>query len=176
MNKLTFFLGVFFLIFSVGAVAQDQDVFISSDYDWYEQYKEILEDWADNCDPEDGVTDDIEQQACDNHKALLDAEVEKQIALSRHLVAAFHRQGVATNIILALVVLVVISGLALTAYQLRVAARSGGPQASSELEASAAKVRITSSSVGIVVLTISLIFLYLYVKEIYGISVIPLSG
>lgn len=177
MKKLVIFLGIILLLFSTVSFSQ-QDVVesvVPIDDEWYSQYNELLDGLDVICDPDEWENQDSYQQACDSLRALVDSETEKKIALSQHLVDVLHRQGIATNIILILVVIIVISGLLLAAYQLRVAAKSGGPQSSTELEASAAKVRITSSSVGIVVLTISLLFFYLYVKEIYSINVIPLS-
>jgi hypothetical protein len=47
-----------------------------------------------------------------------------------------------------------------------------GVQASSDLELSASKVRVTSSVVGVVVLTISLVFLYIYANEIHHLRII----
>ena len=196
MSKLVIFLGVIVLLFSTSAFSQ-QDIVADEnthevDTDWFMNFSELISGdtygytLADdafafcfpNVDGEDvshhltGKPAEFIQHNCKRWQALIDSEAEKKIALSRHTTAVFERQGVATNVILVLVVLIVISGLALTAYQLRVAAKNGGPQASAELEASAAKVRITSSSVGIVVLTIALLFFYLYVHEIYSINLI----
>jgi len=197
MSKLVIFLGVIVLLFSTSAFSQ-QDIVADEnthevDTDWFMNFSELIsgdahdigslrEDVFSFCFPnfdEEDVSDHITgkpeefiQHNCKHWQALIDSEAEKKIALSLHTTAVFERQGVATNVILVLVVLIVISGLALTAYQLRVAAKNGGPQASAELEASAAKVRITSSSVGIVVLTIALLFFYLYVHEIYSINLI----
>lgn len=196
MNNLVIFLGVIVLLFSTSAFSQ-QDIVADEnthevDTDWFLEFSELISggSYSDDtirddpfgfCFPnlEEDVSDHITgkpaeyiQHNCKHWQALIDSEAEKKIALSRHTTAVFERQGVATNVILVLVVLIVISGLALTAYQLRVAAKNGGPQATAELEASAAKVRITSSSVGIVVLTIALLFFYLYVHEIYSINLI----
>jgi len=180
MNRLVTLLGLVLFLFANVAVSQQEDVdaeSIDMSYSWFENYVDLSEH-AFEC-IEAGLDEDISpeerkhiQKLCDTWMALLNSEAEKKIALSQHTVDVYHRQGIATNIILVLVVLVVISGLAMASYQLRVAVKSGGPQSNSELEASASKVRITSSSVGVVVLTISLLFLYLYVQEIYHINII----
>lgn len=180
MNKLVSLLGLLLLLFANAAFSQQEEVAVESiemSYSWFENYEGLNEYWLECI--ETALEEDIPpeerkhiRKLCDTWMALLNSEAEKKIALSQHTVDVYHRQGIATNIILVLVVLIVISGLAMAAYQLRVAVKSGGPQSSSELEASASKVRITSSSVGVVVLTISLLFLYLYVQEIYHINMI----
>jgi len=102
--------------------------------------------------------------------------IEARIANYDHLIdmmkvqeAVFEWQHMAGNVILILVVVVVLSGVGFSGLQLYKAVTEGGPQASSELEVSATKFRVTSSVVGIIVLTLSLAFLYLFIMNVYTI-------
>jgi hypothetical protein len=88
-------------------------------------------------------------------------------------VEAFNAQRWSAYAILFLVVVVVISGISFSGFQLWKSISVAGVQTSNELELSASKVRITSSVVGIVVLTISLAFLYIYTMQIYQIRILP---
>ena len=146
------------------------------DLEWADRYDNLILTYMRSCGsvaPRQSRPN--EAFACENLKSVIETLTEERIFLSRYTVSVFERQGTASNIVLAVVVFIVISGIALTAYQLRIAAKKGGPQSSTDLEASAAKVRITSSSVGIVVLVVSLLFFYLYIKEIYKIVEVPVS-
>jgi hypothetical protein len=135
-------------------------------------YLDLLEFYTDYCDLDADEVSDPYQFACSQLQALIEVETGKKIALSKHTVAVFHRQGKASIIILGLVIFVVTAGIGLAAYQLWVAVSKGDPKGSTELEASASKVRITSSSVGVIVLTLSLVFLYLYITEVYRINIL----
>jgi hypothetical protein len=68
---------------------------------------------------------------------------------------------------MALVVLVVLAGVAFSAFQLWKSVGPAGVQLNSEMEMSAKNVRITSSVVGVIVLVISIAFLYIYTHEVY---------
>jgi hypothetical protein len=80
---------------------------------------------------------------------------------------AFNSQTPQTYIVMALVILVVVAGVLLSAYQLWKSLHVAGVQTSSELELSAKSVRVTSSVAGIIILVISIAFLYIYVHEVY---------
>lgn len=181
MNKVNLFLVTPLLFASIDAMPQEEiieEIVVQNaiaDPDWFIDYMDLLDDYTELCDLDDQELSETERYVCDKLTSVINQETEKKIALSQHTVAVFHRQGIATNIVLALVVFIVISGIMLAAYQLWVAADQGAPQGNAELEASAAKIRITSSSVGLVVLAMSLLFLYLYIKEIYHISTISIS-
>ena len=142
---------------------------------WTNAYFDMLSKYVNRCNPEKGNLSEANLFVCDKLKVMVNLETEKKIALSQHMITVFQQQSIASNIVLALVVIVVVSGIVLAAYQLWIAAVKGAPQANTDLEASASKVRITSSSVGLIVLALSLLFLYLYVKEIFNIVVIPSS-
>jgi hypothetical protein len=88
-------------------------------------------------------------------------------------IEAFNAQRWSAYAILFLVVVVVISGISFSGFQLWKSISVAGVQTTNELELSASKVRITSSVVGIVVLTISLAFLYIYTVQIYQIRILP---
>jgi len=164
-----------FIIQSADVLSQDSQIpsLEVTSTGWSEEYGRLLEVYDENCDSD--IIEEYIQFACDDLKAVLNAESESRIALLQHTIEVFQRQGFASTVVLFLVVFVVLSGILLAAYQLWIAAKNGGPQSNSELEASASKVRITSSSVGLVVLTLSLLFLYLYVMEIFRISVIQVG-
>lgn len=87
-------------------------------------------------------------------------------------IAAFQNARTASNVILALVVLVVIAGITFAGFQLWKSVTIAGVQVSNDLEVSASKVRVTSSVVGVVVLVISLAFLYIYTRQIYPITIV----
>ena len=176
MNKVILYLAIPLLLVSVDALPQEASIpdEVNINREWIDTYIYMLDQYMEDCGRELRDLSETEQYACDKLKSVINLEAEKKIALSQHTVDTFRRQGVASNIVLALVVVVVLSGILLAAYQLRIAAVNGGPQSSTDLEASAAKVRITSSSVGLTILVLSLLFLYLYVKEIYNINVIPI--
>jgi hypothetical protein len=99
-------------------------------------------------------------------------EYAYQIAEMDINIAAYQTARIASNVILALVVLVVVAGISFAGFQLWKSVSIAGVQETSDLEISASKVRVTSSVVGVVVLFISLAFLYIYTTEIYGVTVI----
>jgi hypothetical protein len=150
------------------------------DLGWADEYASLLQAFTRFCVSNSvlarpNMPAEANEVVCGNLKQVIETEAEKRIALSQQTVAVFRRQGIASDVVLALVVTIVVSGILLAAYQLWIAATTGGPQSSTDLEASASKVRITSSSVGLAILTLSLLFLYLYVKEIYKINIVPVS-
>ena len=93
------------------------------------------------------------------YKRLMDVNIE-----------VFHVQRIASYVVLFLVFVVVTSGVLFSGCQLWKSVSVAGVQASSDMEISAAKVRVTSSVVGIVVLAISLAFLFIYTREVYTIK------
>lgn len=97
-------------------------------------------------------------------------EYEYHVRVMDAAIHALDTQRVASNIVLILVVLVVVSGIGFAGFQLWKSVVVAGVQSSTDLEISAGKVRVTSSVVGLVVLTLSLAFLYIYSKEIYHVS------
>jgi outer membrane murein-binding lipoprotein Lpp len=108
------------------------------------------------------------------YQAYQAARYDEQIALMNDRAAAFHWQGFASNVMLWVVVLVVISGLLFTAAQLRHAMRFG-TDTPSTVEANAQGMKITSSIVGLVVLMVSIVFVLTFVNQIYSIQVVQLS-
>jgi hypothetical protein len=76
----------------------------------------------------------------------------------------------ASYIVLVLVCVVVASGIVFAGFQLWKSLNIAGVQATSDLEISASKVRVTSSVVGVIVLTISLVFLFIYTKYVFPIE------
>ena len=88
-------------------------------------------------------------------------------------IEAFNAQRWSAYAILFLVVVVVISGISFSGFQLWKSISVAGVQTTNELELSASKVRVTSSVVGIIVLMISLAFLYIYTVQIYQIRILP---
>lgn len=100
----------------------------------------------------------------------------------------FQHQRIASYVILALVVCVVLAGVWFAHVQLMAGLRpvlpglssdtqhspvvSGSALATTSIEASLQKVTVTSSVVGIIVLFISLAFLYIYTREVYTIKMI----
>jgi hypothetical protein len=107
-------------------------------------------------------------------KAYIDArkkDYDYLVNLRDMNIRAFKAQQAASYVLLALVILVVVAGTLFAGLQLW-RSLTVGVQATTELEFSASKVRITSSVVGIVVLTLSIAFLYIYTKEVYHIRVV----
>ena len=94
-------------------------------------------------------------------------EYDYQIGQMQFNLEALNSQTPQTYTVMALVILVVVAGVFLSAYQLWKSVRVAGIQTNSELELSAKNVRVTSSIAGIVILVISIAFLYIYVHEVY---------
>ena len=112
----------------------------------------------------------------DLHSAYVEAKKKEYEYLTKVMalnIEAFNAQRWSAYAILFLVVVVVISGISFSGFQLWKSISVAGVQTSNELELSASKVRITSSVVGIVVLTISLAFLYIYTMQVYQIRILP---
>lgn len=84
-------------------------------------------------------------------------------------VKTFFAQQIASYVVLFLVFVVVSAGIIFSGFQLWKGVATG-VQSDTNLEISAASVRVTSSVVGVVVLTISLVFLFIYAHEIYHIK------
>jgi len=114
------------------------------------------------------VNQEIEQAYINAKKK----QYEYLIAKMDVTIAAYRTARLALDIILGLVVLVVVSGLCFSGFQLWKSISVAGVQPTSEMELSASKVRITSSVVGVVVLLISLAFLFIYATMIYGVAVV----
>ncbi len=112
----------------------------------------------------------------DLHAAYVEAKKKEYEYITKVMelnVEAFNAQRWSAYAILFLVVVVVISGISFSGFQLWKSISVAGVQTNNELELSASKVRITSSVVGIVVLTISLAFLYIYTMQVYQIRILP---
>ena len=81
-------------------------------------------------------------------------------------------QDRASEVTLWLVVIVVISGLSMSAFQLLIAFRRPDHSTDTTIDISAQNFRVTSSVVGIVVLLISIGFLFLFLREVYNIKMV----
>lgn len=104
------------------------------------------------------------------------AELDHFISMLKIQTDALLWQGTASNTLLWVVVIVTLSGVLFSGYQLIVTLRKSTPQGDSTVEISANRIRITTSVTGVVVLAISLAFLYLFLIEVYRINVIDLNG
>jgi hypothetical protein len=102
---------------------------------------------------------DLKRSEFDYYKQLMGVNLE-----------VFHVQKTASYVVLFLVFIVVTSGVLYSGFQLWKSVSVAGVQATSDMEISAAKVRVTSSVVGIIVLAISLAFLFIYTREVYTIK------
>jgi hypothetical protein len=87
-------------------------------------------------------------------------------------IRVLNAQRWASYAILFLVVIVVLSGISFAGIQLWKSISAAGVQPTTDLELSAAQVRITSNIVGVIVLTISLVFLYIFTTEVYPIHLV----
>jgi hypothetical protein len=83
-------------------------------------------------------------------------------------------QDRASEVTLWLVVIVVISGLSMSAFQLFIAFRRPDHSTDTTIDLSAQNFRVTSSVVGIVVLLISIGFLFLFLREVYNIKMVSI--
>lgn len=81
-------------------------------------------------------------------------------------------QDRASEVTLWLVVIVVVSGLAMSAFQLWIAFHRPDHSTDTTIDLSAQNFRVTSSVVGIVVLIISIGFLFLFLREVYDIKMV----
>lgn len=79
-------------------------------------------------------------------------------------------QKFASNVMLALTCLVVMSGLVFSSLELRKALSLDSPQSDTNLDISINRIRITSSIVGVIILSISFFFLYLFLDFVYDIQ------
>lgn len=92
---------------------------------------------------------------------------------------AFWWQALASQVLLCVVVVVCLSGVFFSGYQLWIAtsrgpvdgsAKSTADPISTSVELSWQSVRVTSSVIGLIVLVVSVAFLYLFLKEVYKIE------
>ncbi|PWG64525.1 hypothetical protein [Sediminicurvatus halobius] len=90
---------------------------------------------------------------------------------NEHQLRVFRWQLLSSKIIFGVVVLLVGSGIYFAAVQFHHGLREGGGEAgSTEFEASATGVRVSSPVLGVIILTISLAFFYLYLVHVYPIE------
>jgi len=101
------------------------------------------------------------------YKETLEKEYDYNIKLMDLNIEILQTQRLQTYTVMSLVALVVLAGIAFSAYQLWKSIGLAGVQLTSDLELSARNVRITSSVVGVVVLVISVAFLYIYAHDVY---------
>lgn len=90
-------------------------------------------------------------------------------------ISQFEWQQYASEYLLWLVVIVVVSGIVFSGYQLWKASSIEDLGKESSIELSVQKIKVTSSVVGVVVLAISIIFLYLFLIEVYRVEVIDIT-
>ena len=86
------------------------------------------------------------------------------------------RQQTAATVVLVGVLLLVLSGLAVSAIQFWIAmkhARAGKPETATTLKASLTSIEVSSSILGVIVLAISLLFFYLYLDRVFNLNVLP---
>jgi len=93
-------------------------------------------------------------------------------------IKAFEWQQSASEKLIWLVVLLSVSGVVFSGFQLWKATQvipgqTNPADMSTDMRISAKEVRVTSSVVGLIVLLISIVYLYLFLREVYTISVIP---
>jgi hypothetical protein len=87
----------------------------------------------------------------------------------------FKWQDRASEVTLWLVVIVVLSGLSMCAFQLWIAFKKDDSFTDTTIDISVQSFRVTSSIVGIVILLISVAFLYLFLKEVYDIKMVDIN-
>ena len=102
-------------------------------------------------------------------------QYDEQIAFMQHRVAVFKWQEFASNVMLWVVVVVVLSGLVFSAAQLIDGLRFG-KDLQGNLEISAQGLKVTSSIVGLLVLAMSIAFVLIFVDQIYEIHVVQLGA
>lgn len=86
----------------------------------------------------------------------------------------FEWQQYASGYLLWLVVIVVLSGVLFSGFQLWKASQINHFGSDSTVELSVQKIKITSSVVGVIVLAISIVFLYFFLIEVYRVKVIDI--
>lgn len=91
------------------------------------------------------------------------------------IIELFAWQKHASEILMWVVILLVISGISFSGVQLFNASRLGAVQGETSFEIAASRLKITSSVVGLIVLAISVIFFYLFLIEVYRMKVVDLS-
>lgn len=86
------------------------------------------------------------------------------------------RQQTAAWIILAVVVFLVLCGVAFSAIQFYIAmrhAQRGEAAPATTLKASLSSIEVSSSVLGVIVLVISLLFFYLYLDRVFSLAILP---
>ena len=74
-----------------------------------------------------------------------------------------------------LVIVVVLSGVLFSGFQIWKASNTSDITSESSIELSIQKIKVTLSVVGVIVLSISIIFLYFFLIEVYRINVVDMS-
>ena len=87
-----------------------------------------------------------------------------------HQLKVFRWQLFSAKLIFGVVLVLVAAGIYFAAVQFHHGLRSGKQEAATELEASAAGIKISSPVLGVIILTLSLAFFYLYLVHVYPIE------
>jgi hypothetical protein len=123
----------------------------------------IMRDYIDKLEQQTkGQTENVDPTVLQAYRQAQLKQYESLITQADLINQAFYEQRIILRISIALVALVVISGVFFSAVQLWQSLRVAGATMSSDLEISASKVRLTSSVIGVVVLVISLAFFYIF--------------
>ncbi len=123
----------------------------------------IMRDYIDKLEQQaKGPSENVDAEVLKAYRQAQLKQYESLITQSDLINQAFYEQRIILRISIALVALVVISGVFFSAVQLWQSLRVAGAALSSDLEISASKVRLTSSVIGVVVLVISLAFFYIF--------------
>jgi len=99
------------------------------------------------------------------------AYLQHGMASNEHQLRVFRWQLLSAKVTFGVVVILVGAGIYFAAVQFHHGLREGrGEQASTELEASATGIRVSSPVLGVIILAISLAFFYLYLVHVYPIE------
>ena len=113
-----------------------------------------------------GKLDEINAPVYQKYRAFEMASYEEKIKLLDYRVKMYNGQTMNGGILMALVVVVVLTGLVLSSIQL-VAAMRTGTKTDGTVDISATGIKITSSVTGLLMLAMSLALTYIYVQQVY---------
>ncbi len=114
----------------------------------------------------DEILNDVVTEA----EALLDEQVNYAVFSLEHRKKVFSWQLIAGKIIFVFVMLIVLSGLALSYMHFYKGLKSGGESEKTELEMSTSGIKINSSVIGLVILVLAIAFLYLYLVHVFPVN------
>jgi len=124
------------------------------------------------------MSNTIKRLNSEEDKARIQAQIKYYEYLNKKAeinLSQYRWQQTASNYLLFLVMVVVLSGIFFSGYQIWKSSSIKDISSDSTIELSIQKIKVTSSVVGVIVLAISIVFLYFFLIEVYRIKVVDMS-